>query len=80
MLMAPGLTGATRREIRFCLVAQTSLRLSRLRQETIFGLPRRGKIFGCVRKPLLRRRVFRSSLAKTRRFAPFTAELMPNMS
>ena len=62
------------------LVAQTSMRLSLLRQGAFSGLPRRGKIFGCVRKPLLQRRVFRSSLAKTRRFAPFTAELMPNMS
>ena len=62
------------------LVAQTSMRLSRLRQGAFSGLPRRGKIFGFVREPLLRRRVFRSSLTKTRRFAPFTAKLMPNMS
>ena len=62
------------------LVAQTSMRLSRLRQGAFSGLPRRGNIFGYVRKPLLRRRVFRSSLAKTRRFAPFSAKLMPNMS
>ena len=45
------------------LVAQTSMRLSLLRQGAFSGLPRRGKIFGFIRKPLLRRRVFRSSLS-----------------
>ena len=59
------------------LVAQTSMRLSRLRQGAFSSLTRCGKIFGYVREPLLRRRVFRSSLAKTRRFAPFSAKLMP---
>ena len=58
------------------LVAQTSMRLSRLRQGAFSGLPRRGDIFGCVREFLLRRRVFRSSLAKTRCFAPFSAKFM----